>query len=132
GANDAAPETSRQRRPTMTGHLSHHHHHSHPAPPSALETERQQSSLDETVGVPDVSYELEARVCEWEIAPGRVVEAWGYNGQVPGPVLEARVGQVISVRLTNSLPEPTTIHWHGLRVPSGMDGTEMVQRPVQP
>jgi FtsP/CotA-like multicopper oxidase with cupredoxin domain len=116
----------------MSTHHGHHQHHSHPAPPSAAETQRQQASLDETIGVADVVYELEARECEWEIAPGRVVQAWGYNGQVPGPVLEATVGQVMSVRLKNSLPEPTTIHWHGLRVTPAMDGTAMVQRPIQP
>src|SRR5436305_988140 len=49
-----------------------------------------------------------------------------------GPVIEARVGDVVEVRLTNRLPEPTTIHWHGLRVPAAMDGTDMVQRPVLP
>ena len=111
---------------------NHEHHHNHPEPPSAADTALAQTSLDETVGLPDVAYDLEARLCEWEIAPGQVVRGWGYNGQIPGPVLEAKVGQVISVRLKNSLPEPTTIHWHGLRVPPTMDGTAMVQRPVQP
>src|SRR4051812_7456370 len=46
--------------------------------------------------------------------------------------IEARVGDVLEVRLTNRLPEPTTIHWHGLRVPAAMDGTDMVQRPIAP
>ena len=58
--------------------------------------------------------------------------AWGYNGQIPGPVLEARVGDVLEVRLTNRLPEPTSIHWHGLRLPAAMDGTDMVQQPIAP
>jgi FtsP/CotA-like multicopper oxidase with cupredoxin domain len=115
----------------MSAHNGHHHHN-HPQPPSEAETHLRQASLDETVGPADVAYELEARPCTWEIAPRRAVQAWGYNGQVPGPVLEARVGQILSVRLKNSLPEPTTIHWHGLRLPPAMDGTEMVQRAVQP
>lgn len=54
----------------------------------------------------------------------------GFNGQVPGPTIEARVGDVLEIHLTNRLTEPTAIHWHGLRVPAAMDGTDMVQRPV--
>ena len=79
-----------------------------------------------------ISVDLEARETDWEIAPGRSVRGWGYNGQIPGPTIEARVGDVLEVRLTNRLPEPTTIHWHGLRVPAAMDGTDMVQWPVAP
>src|SRR5512134_3730343 len=74
-----------------------------------------------------VSVDLEARETEWEFTPGVKTRAWTYNGQVPGPVLEAMVGDVLEVRLTNRLPEPTTIHWHGLRLPAPMDGTEDVQ-----
>jgi FtsP/CotA-like multicopper oxidase with cupredoxin domain len=79
-----------------------------------------------------VAVDLEAREMDWEFVPGRVTRAWGYNGQVPGPVLEANVGDVLEVRLTNSLAEPTTIHWHGLQLPAPMDGTDMVQRPIAP
>ena len=74
--------------------------------------------------------DLEARESNWEIAPGRTLPGWTYNGQVPGPTIEGTVGDTLVVRLTNSLPEPTTIHWHGLRVPSSMDGTDDVQQPV--
>jgi FtsP/CotA-like multicopper oxidase with cupredoxin domain len=77
-----------------------------------------------------VKVELEARETEWEFTPGRLTRAWGYNGSVPGPVIEAHVGDVLEVRLTNRLSEPTTIHWHGLRVPSAMDGTDMAQHPI--
>jgi FtsP/CotA-like multicopper oxidase with cupredoxin domain len=80
----------------------------------------------------EVVIELEARECEWEIAPGKVVAGWGYNGRVPGPAIEAEVGDTLVARLTNSLAEPTTIHWHGLRLPAPMDGTELTQRPVGP
>jgi FtsP/CotA-like multicopper oxidase with cupredoxin domain len=79
-----------------------------------------------------IEVELEARETEWEISPGRLVAGYGFNGQVPGPTIEGRVGDLLVVRLTNSLAEPTTIHWHGLRVPASMDGTEMVQHPVEP
>jgi len=77
-----------------------------------------------------VVVDLEAREVDWEFTPGHVTRAWGYNGQVPGPTIEARIGDVLEVRLTNRLPEPTTIHWHGLRVPAPMDGTDMVQHPI--
>ena len=73
---------------------------------------------------------LEARATEWEMAPEKSVEGWGYNGQIPGPTIEARVGDTVVIRLKNSLPEPTTIHWHGLRIQPEMDGTDRVQRAV--
>ncbi len=77
-------------------------------------------------------YRLEAGEVEWEIAPGRTVRGYGFNGQVPGPILEAKQGVPLEIEFTNRLPEPTVIHWHGLRIPAAMDGTEVVQRPVQP
>ena len=79
-----------------------------------------------------IRYRLEASEIEWEIAPGRTVRGYGFNGQVPGPVLEAKQGVPLEIEFTNRLPEPTVIHWHGLRIPAAMDGTEIVQRPVQP
>jgi FtsP/CotA-like multicopper oxidase with cupredoxin domain len=79
-----------------------------------------------------VEVDLEASEIDWEFTPGRLTRAWGFNGQIPGPTIEARAGDVLEVRLTNRLPEPTVIHWHGLQVPAAMDGTDMVQRPVAP
>jgi FtsP/CotA-like multicopper oxidase with cupredoxin domain len=79
-----------------------------------------------------IELELEARETEWEFTPGRMTRAWGYNGQIPGPTIEAKVGDVLELRFTNHLPEPTTIHWHGLQIPAVMDGTDMVQNPIQP
>jgi FtsP/CotA-like multicopper oxidase with cupredoxin domain len=79
-----------------------------------------------------VRVELEAHELAWEFRPGVRTRAWGFNGQVPGPTIEARVGDVLQVRLTNRLREPTAIHWHGLRIPAAMDGTDLVQRPVAP
>ena len=77
-----------------------------------------------------VLVELEAAETDWEFTPGRITRAWTFNGQIPGPTLEARVGDVLEVRFTNRLPEPTNIHWHGLQIPAAMDGTDMVQRPI--
>jgi FtsP/CotA-like multicopper oxidase with cupredoxin domain len=79
-----------------------------------------------------IRYQLEATEIDWQIAPGRTVRGYGFNGQVPGPVLEARQGVPLEIEFTNRLPEPTVIHWHGLRIPAAMDGTEIVQRLVQP
>jgi FtsP/CotA-like multicopper oxidase with cupredoxin domain len=82
--------------------------------------------------VTEIAVTLEAREVDWEIAPGRAVLGFAYNGQVPGPTIEAEVGDTLVVELNNELRQPTTIHWHGLRVPADMDGTESVQRAVEP
>jgi FtsP/CotA-like multicopper oxidase with cupredoxin domain len=79
-----------------------------------------------------VQVDLEAREVDWEFVPGQRTRAWAFGGQVPGPTIEAQVGDVLEIRLTNHLPEPTVVHWHGLRIPAAMDGTESVQRPVGP
>jgi manganese oxidase len=57
-----------------------------------------------------------------EIAPGLEIEAWGYNGGTPGPLIECVEGDKLRIYVTNKLPEPTTVHWHGVFVPNGMDG----------
>src|SRR6476619_6301609 len=75
---------------------------------------------------------LEAKPTEWSVAPGVAIAGYGFNGQVPGPVIEARQGVPIEIVFKNSLPEPTLIHWHGLRIPAPMDGTQATQRPVAP
>ena len=79
-----------------------------------------------------VEVQLEAKPADIELSAGHVVHMWTYNGLFPGPRIEARVGDRLRVTLKNSLPEPTTIHWHGLRVPAAMDGVEAVQRPIRP
>lgn len=84
--------------------------------------------LDPSPTVVEVA--LVAQVSEVELAPGRRVSMWTYNGSFPGPRIEARVGDTVRVRFKNSLPEPTTIHWHGLRVPAAMDGVPAVQSPI--
>lgn len=77
--------------------------------------------------------ELEAKVSDLELEPGTVTPAWTYNGTLPGPLLRAKVGDRLIVHFKNSLPEATTIHWHGLRIPFAMDGVaEHGQPAVQP
>ncbi|MFZ1060627.1 MAG: multicopper oxidase family protein [Candidatus Rokuibacteriota bacterium] len=76
---------------------------------------------------------LEAREVRWELAPGKVMKAMAYNGQIPGPELRLKEGEPVRIVLRNSLPEPTTIHWHGVDVPNPMDGVPgITQKPVQP
>jgi len=84
--------------------------------------------LDPSPDVVEVA--LEARVVEVELAPGRRVSMWTYNGLLPGPRIEANVGNTVRIRFKNSLPEATTIHWHGIRVPAAMDGVPTVQTPI--
>ncbi len=80
-----------------------------------------------------VEINLEARVARVEIAPGQAVDAWTYGGRIPGPLIRLRVNDRLIVHFTNALPEPTTVHWHGLRVPLRMDGVPGIsQPPVKP
>jgi FtsP/CotA-like multicopper oxidase with cupredoxin domain len=90
------------------------------------------TSAHRTSDVRTVTVELDAGETGWEFASGRTIRGFAYNGHIPGPLIDANVGDTVEVRLTNSLPQATTIHWHGIRVPAEMDGTEAVQAPVQP
>jgi len=64
-----------------------------------------------------------------EFAPGMVAHMWGYNGQSPGPTIECVEGDRIRIFVTNKLPEHTTVHWHGVLVPAGMDGIGGLNQP---
>lgn len=68
------------------------------------------------------------------VPPGHAATSvWAYNGTVPGPLLRYKQGEQLHRRLVNALPQPTTIHWHGLRLPNAMDGVPvMTQAPVAP
>ena len=68
-----------------------------------------------------------------EFAPGLKALCWGYNGSTPGPTIEAVEGDRMRLYVTNRLPEPTTVHWHGVIVPNGMDGVAgLTQKPIGP
>jgi FtsP/CotA-like multicopper oxidase with cupredoxin domain len=70
---------------------------------------------------------------QWELAPGTVVAAYAYNGRVPGPELRVTEGDTVRVSVINHLPEPTTIHWHGVELPVEMDGVpQLSQEPIPP
>jgi FtsP/CotA-like multicopper oxidase with cupredoxin domain len=77
--------------------------------------------------------ELVAAPASVPLIDGQTMEVWAYNGRVPGPTLRVRLGETLRVKLTNRLPQPTTIHWHGVRVPNAMDGVPgITQPPVEP
>jgi len=67
-----------------------------------------------------------------EMAPGMKAHLWGYNGQSPGPTIEVVEGDRVRIFVTNKLPEHTTIHWHGQRLPNGMDGVGGLTQPQIP
>lgn len=74
-------------------------------------------------------FELVAKPTTLTLLDGRALDVWAYNDQVPGPTLRVRVGDTIRARLKNELPQPTTIHWHGVRLPNAMDGVPWVTQP---
>ncbi|MGE0748640.1 MAG: multicopper oxidase family protein, partial [Rhodospirillales bacterium] len=74
-------------------------------------------------------FHLVAEPVEREMAPGMVARLWGYNGQSPGPTIEAVEGDKVRLFVTNRLPEHTTIHWHGQLLPNGMDGVGGLTQP---
>jgi len=117
-----------------------------PAAPAVTEVRRLRRELGYTpVTTPDgvtarwrrngayKEFHLVAHEMEQEFAPGMRVKAWGYNGGTPGPTIEAVEGDWVRLFVTNRLPEHTTIHWHGIFLPNGMDGVGgLVQPHIQP
>jgi FtsP/CotA-like multicopper oxidase with cupredoxin domain len=73
--------------------------------------------------------DLVAKLAEVEVSPGLKVKAWTYDGGLPGPLIRAKVGDRVIVHFTNELREPTTVHWHGVRVPIEMDGVPNISQP---
>ena len=64
-----------------------------------------------------------------EIAPGMVAHLWGYNGQSPGPTIEAVEGDKVRIFVTNKLPEHTTVHWHGMILPTAWTASAALTQP---
>ncbi len=93
------------------------------------------AALPKTGGAAPAPRVIEARAGRVQIAPDSYpeTEIWGFDGSVPGPMIRARQGDAVSRTLRNALPQPTAIHWHGLRVPNEMDGVPgLTQKPVPP
>src|SRR4029453_14275668 len=75
-------------------------------------------------------FDVTAKIVDWEVEPGKVVQAWTYNGTVPAPEIPVEVGDKVRVVLHNELPVGTVIHWHGIRVPNAMDGVPPFTQPA--
>ena len=77
-------------------------------------------------------FDLTAAMTDWEVSPGKTVQAMTYNGTVPGPTIKVNPGDHVKIVLHNQLPQSTSIHFHGLLTPNSMDGTTYVtQDPVK-
>ena len=77
-------------------------------------------------------FALATSVFRWTILPGVTVDAYGFNGQVPGPTIRFRQGDRVRIEVSNHLPETTTVHWHGLILPNVMDGpAHITQEPIE-
>jgi manganese oxidase len=78
-------------------------------------------------------FNLVAEPVKQEIIPGRTIDLWGYNGSAPGPTIQVNQGDRVRIVFDNHLPEPTSMHWHGLEIPNDMDGAPGTsQDPVRP
>jgi FtsP/CotA-like multicopper oxidase with cupredoxin domain len=124
-----------------------HQGHKHPEPQAPPKTEAPKPAGPgrgnvpvETPDVPKLApaldngvkvFHLTAEVVKTQLIPGvKEMYGWGYNGSVPGPTIEVNEGDRVRVILHNKLPEPTTIHWHGLEVPLEMDGVPFISQPM--
>ncbi len=94
-----------------------------------------------TPDVPDMPWRFEdgAKVFDitvghvrTEFIPGRVVDAWGFNGSIPGPTIQVNEGDRVRLIVNNQLPEPYSMHWHGLEIPNNMDGMPGVSQDLIP
>jgi FtsP/CotA-like multicopper oxidase with cupredoxin domain len=78
-------------------------------------------------------FDLDVSVIEWNILPNEQVEAYAFNRQVPGPRLRVTEGDRVRINVKNDLPEPTSVHWHGMILPNRMDGAaDVTQKPIEP
>lgn len=76
---------------------------------------------------------LTAKIVQWEVEVGKFVEGWTYNGMIPGPVIHVSSGDKVRIIHQNELPESTSLHLHGIRVPNAMDGVDpYTQKPIDP
>lgn len=89
-------------------------------------------AIDTNADANVVEVTLRATPAEIEYLPGKKTKAWTYGGTVPGPTIRAKIGDRILVHFKNDLPEATTIHWHGLRLPTAMDGAGPAATAIAP
>ncbi len=103
-------------------------------------TARQVPDWDRALRLPDAvdlnpdpnvfETEIHGVLASTEVYPGTMTEMWTYNGSIPGPLIRAKAGDRVIVHFKNDLPEETTIHWHGIRLPNNMDGVPGVTQPA--
>ena len=94
---------------------------------TGLNTVEDQDSAENSIEI-----NLEAAEGEYSYGDSLTTKVWQYNSTIPGPLIDAKVGDTIKINFTNNLPDPTTIHWHGVRLPAAMDGAPMMQDPIKP
>jgi FtsP/CotA-like multicopper oxidase with cupredoxin domain len=75
-------------------------------------------------------FNLVAQPVRTELVQGRAMDAWGYNGSIPGPTIEVMQGDRVRIIVDNHLPEPTSMHWHGFEIPIAMDGMPGISQPM--
>jgi FtsP/CotA-like multicopper oxidase with cupredoxin domain len=75
-------------------------------------------------------FDLTVAITPWEVEPGKIVDAWTYNGMVPGPEIRVEVGDNVRVNVQNDLPLGTDIHWHGIRTPNNQDGVAPITQDL--
>jgi len=104
-----------------------------PPPPAGWdEALRLSEAVDRNPDAQIVEVELEARVAPIEYKPGVTTEMWTYGGGSPGPLIRVPQGARLIVHFKNNLPDATTVHWHGVRLPAAMDGVPDESQPAVP
>ena len=112
-----------------TAQPSHHLPHAHNVPVITTEVGDMPFTMDGDVKV----FHLVAQVLKQQIAPNKTIDVWGFNGSAPGPTFQVTQGDRVHVIFENQLPEPCSIHWHGLEDRIGFDGMPGIsQPPVRP
>lgn len=100
---------------------------------TAAHDARGDTTLEPTIENGVKVFNLETSVVRWNILPDVQVEGYAFNRQIPGPRLRVTEGDRVRIRVTNRLPESTTVHWHGLILPNEMDGpAKITQKPIEP
>jgi len=97
---------------------------------NATEGKGNQKLVPEVLADGTKRFTLEAEIVDWETEPGKVVQAWAYNGMVPGPWIRVEPNDKVEVVINNKLPVSTDIHWHGITTPFEMDGLAPLTQPA--
>jgi len=75
-------------------------------------------------------FDLTTEIVDWEVSPGKIVQAWAYNAMVPGPMIHTDVGDKVKLVVTNKLPMGTDVHVHGIEMPFEMDGVSPITQQL--